>query len=170
MWREFKLAREEVRELDHVRHRRPKYLLDENVDSGMRPFLVGRGFNVLDVGDLGLRGRDDVEIYAAARREDRVLITGDQDFLSDSRFPPAGHPGLIVLRVAPGASSDFDLALRNLTETVGVGAELIKSFKIVIEGGGELRIWSEGDTGGRVLGRWKRDMHGRIFYWEVGPQ
>ena len=62
------------------------------------------------MGDLGLCGKSDEEVFAAAWSEKRVIVTHDSDFLNDRRFPPHRNPG--VIRLAAGADGRDDEGLR----------------------------------------------------------
>jgi predicted nuclease of predicted toxin-antitoxin system len=49
--------------------------------------------------DEGLRGSADEVIAERCHREERALVTLDLDFADIRTYPPAGSPGMIVLRV-----------------------------------------------------------------------
>jgi hypothetical protein len=59
--------------------------------------LRDKGFNVKTIGEMVFRGRNDENVFQLAKREDRILITHDSDFLNDKLFPPQGCPGIAVL-------------------------------------------------------------------------
>ncbi len=63
------------------------------------PELRRAGYAAADVRDLGLRGQDDSEIFAAAQARHAVLITGDKGFSNTLDFPLGSHAGIVVLRV-----------------------------------------------------------------------
>jgi predicted nuclease of predicted toxin-antitoxin system len=44
-------------------------------------------------------GHPDTEVAAVCRSEGRVLLTFELDFADTTRYSPAEHPGLIVLRL-----------------------------------------------------------------------
>src|SRR5262245_35738896 len=84
---------------------RAKFLVDESLGPRVTCVLKGMGWNAIDTSDLGLSGHPDENVFAAARREDRILLTHDADFLDDRRFPPRLNPGLVIL---PGAKGNAD--------------------------------------------------------------
>lgn len=73
------------------------FKLDENLGSFMAEFLVASGHNCHTVPDEGLSGARDVDVFSAAVREDRILVTLDRDFGDVLRFPPEGTAGTAVL-------------------------------------------------------------------------
>jgi predicted nuclease of predicted toxin-antitoxin system len=56
--------------------------------------------DVHSVPQEGLSGSPDDKVLFAAFSEDRALVTLDLDFSNSIRFPPAGKPGVIILRPA----------------------------------------------------------------------
>ena len=73
--------------------------VDEDVGTEVAQFLRQRRYNAFFVGDVGLAGRDDTEVYAYAWRENRVLLTHDRDFLDDKKIHC--NPGMIVISWRP---------------------------------------------------------------------
>ena len=75
-----------------------RVLADEHVEPRLRRSLRERGHDVEWVGDvaeLGL-GANDVAIAAYARRGDRLLLTRDDDFLTD--YDPEDTGGVLFIR------------------------------------------------------------------------
>jgi predicted nuclease of predicted toxin-antitoxin system len=77
-----------------------RFKIDENLHDDVAALLVAAGHDVQTVYDEGLRGSIDEVIAEHCRIEDRALVTLDLDFADIRTYPPAGHPGMIVLRVA----------------------------------------------------------------------
>jgi hypothetical protein len=51
----------------------------------------------------GLAGRDDADVWQAAQKAERFLVTQDLDFSDVRKFSPGTHHGLMVVRLrAPG--------------------------------------------------------------------
>jgi len=81
-----------------------KVKVDENIPFQVTAELRGAGHDVHTVAEEGLTSRPDMEVWAAARREGRFLITQDLDFSDIRQFRPGTHAGLLVVRLrAPGA-------------------------------------------------------------------
>jgi predicted nuclease of predicted toxin-antitoxin system len=71
--------------------------LDENLGDLGRDLLTGSGHDVSTVAQQGMSGSDDVALYEACKREDRVLITLGRDFGEVLRFPPEDVRGVVIL-------------------------------------------------------------------------
>lgn len=117
-----------MREFSAEYRGKARFLVDESVGIGVAEFLRENGFNTKYVGDIGLLGRSDEDVFAAAWRDDRVVVTHDLDFLDDRRFPPHRNPGLILVR--PGADGRDDRGLFGcLAKAALLGGENAAWFK-----------------------------------------
>jgi predicted nuclease of predicted toxin-antitoxin system len=58
-----------------------RYVTDEHVPQAIPDGLRKRGVDVVTTAEVELLGADDEEILSFARREQRVVVTQDQDFL-----------------------------------------------------------------------------------------
>lgn len=76
------------------------------IAKGLRDF----GYDIKFGGDPEFHDLTTEAVFAAAGKERRVLITHDSDFLDNSRFEPAGNPGIIVIRPNVDGSDDHTLA------------------------------------------------------------
>jgi predicted nuclease of predicted toxin-antitoxin system len=76
-----------------------KIKLDENLPLRLAAFLNQLGHDTHTVRDERLIGRADMEIWEAAQREARFLITQDLDFSDLRRFVPGSHHGILLLRL-----------------------------------------------------------------------
>jgi predicted nuclease of predicted toxin-antitoxin system len=63
------------------------------------------------VWDAGLNGRSDETVFAYAWKHRRILLTHDDDFWNDRRFPEHRNPGVVIL---PGANGDQRDMIRGL--------------------------------------------------------
>ena len=80
-----------------------KIKLDENLPAVLIAALAALGHDVDSVPDEKLASRPDAEIWAAAQRAPRFLITQDLDFSDIRQFAPGTHHGLLLVRLAqPG--------------------------------------------------------------------
>jgi predicted nuclease of predicted toxin-antitoxin system len=135
--------------------RRARFLIDEDLPGALARALNRRGWNVRTVEDLGLKGRSDEEILAAAFREDRILLTQDTDFLNERRFPRHRNPGLVIL---PGGSGNIEAlveALGVLLPIVGAYREVFRGAYIQISAEGVLSVTSLDKTGARQTSRYR---------------
>lgn len=83
---------------------RSRFLIDHNLPPELASILNRRGFNVKTAKDLNVDRRADEDVLAFAKRERRILLTSDRDFLNEHQFPPHRNPGIVVL---PAASSEY---------------------------------------------------------------
>ena len=77
----------------------PRVYADANLPAGLVRFMRERlQWDVLFViEEASLRRAPDIEHFRLAMQQRRTLITLDQDFLDDTRFPPAESGGVLVL-------------------------------------------------------------------------
>jgi predicted nuclease of predicted toxin-antitoxin system len=75
-----------------------KVKLDENLSRHLKPVLSQMGHDAVTAADEGLLSQPDSEIAAAARAEDRILLTLDIEFADLRKHRPGSHPGIIVFR------------------------------------------------------------------------
>ena len=75
-----------------------RFKLDENLPREAEALLRNAGHDVHAVLDEGLGGSPDPRVFAAARAEDRILVTFDLDFADIRAYPPRSHKGIWVLR------------------------------------------------------------------------
>jgi predicted nuclease of predicted toxin-antitoxin system len=73
--------------------------LDENLPLRLATLLKDLGHDVHTLHDERLTGHADNEIWEAAQKESRFLITQDLDFSDSRRFAPGSHHGILVVRL-----------------------------------------------------------------------
>lgn len=76
-----------------------KIKLDENLPFRLANSLKELGHDVHAVQDELLVGHADSEIWEAAQRESRFLITQDLDFSDSRKFVPGSHHGILLVRL-----------------------------------------------------------------------
>src|SRR5712692_8917739 len=89
-----------------------KIKLDENLPFSLAIPLTGLGHDVHTAQEEGLAGHSDREIWEAAQKESRFLITQDLDFSDLRRFAPGSHHGILLVRL-------LSPSLKSLTVRVG---------------------------------------------------
>ncbi len=90
-----------------------KLKLDENIAESAAGRLAAIGYDVHTVLGESLGGRSDTDVWLAAQRESRLLVTHDLDFADQRRFAPGTHAGILLLRLPDDQqwrSSDFLVA------------------------------------------------------------
>jgi len=95
----FDLSKEEEAELEKsIRAKKPKkmrFYVDEDVPPLAVTILRERGFNVRTVQEAKVDGHPDENHLAEAKKQGRILITCDNDFLDDRKYPLLGCPTLV---------------------------------------------------------------------------
>jgi predicted nuclease of predicted toxin-antitoxin system len=76
-----------------------KIKLDENLPHRLATFLKKFGHDVHTLYEEGLTGHADAEVWEAAQRESRFLITQDLDFSDSRKFAPGSHQGILLVRL-----------------------------------------------------------------------
>jgi predicted nuclease of predicted toxin-antitoxin system len=76
-----------------------KAKLDENLPLQIASRLRTLGHDVHTAQDEGLSGSSDPDLWSAAQREGRMLITQDLDFSDSRRFAPGTHHGIVLVRL-----------------------------------------------------------------------
>lgn len=73
--------------------------LDENLPATLAASLRLFGHDVHTTAEEGLAGKPDPDIWGAAQRESRFLITQDLDFSDFRTFRPGSHHGILLVRL-----------------------------------------------------------------------
>jgi predicted nuclease of predicted toxin-antitoxin system len=114
-----------------------KLLIDESLSGRVARLLVDAGHDAVHVGNLGLLGRPDTDVMAAALESGRSVVSADTDFgelLAIGRHP---GPSVVLLRRAPHRPDDqVKLVLAVLDQ---VEADL-DAGAVVVLGGGRARV------------------------------
>jgi predicted nuclease of predicted toxin-antitoxin system len=109
-----------------------KIKLDENIPVALCAFLQHKGHDVDTVRDEGLFGRDDSEVWAAARREGRMLVTRDIGLAGSIASSSDAHPGLMLLRLRDPGRLALRQRLIDVIET-GMVAQWTNAVVVVTE-------------------------------------
>ncbi|HEX3375345.1 MAG TPA: DUF5615 family PIN-like protein [Candidatus Acidoferrales bacterium] len=89
-----------------------KIKLDENLPVGLAILLKNLGHDAHTLHNESLIGHADKEIWEAAQKESRFLITQDLDFSDLRQFAPGSHHGILLVSL-------HSLNRRDLIERVG---------------------------------------------------
>ncbi len=120
--------------------KKARLLVDESLGVNVTEVLREAGWNVKDSSEVGLTGHSDEDVFAFAYRDDRILLTHDEDFLDDRRFPPHRNPGVIVLAGASGGDLVLLEALFRALSIIGYFREIYRASKSTITPDGILTI------------------------------
>jgi len=87
--------------------------LDENLLARLSVILLSLHHDVHTVAEENLSGGSDREVWEAAQRDVRFLITQDLDFSDLRRFAPGTHSGILLVRLR---SPDRESLIRRIRE------------------------------------------------------
>lgn len=73
--------------------------LGENLPVRLARILRDLGHDVHTIPEENLIGKSDPEVWDAAQRDTRFLITQDLDFSDTRRFVPGTHCGVLLIRL-----------------------------------------------------------------------
>ena len=94
--------------------------LDENLPATLISDLAALGHDVDSVPGEKLASQPDAEIWAAAQRTRRFLITQDLDFSDIRQFAPGTRHGLLLIRLAQPGRQALTGRIRMLFESEDV--------------------------------------------------
>jgi len=165
-WKPLEISEAEVRAHSKSATKKARFHLDESVDPVVAEVLRDRGLNILTASEVGLRGHSDEDQLAAAKREDRILLTHDEDFLNDRRFSLDRNPGVVVLPGGSGSTDDLAEATNILFSLIAPFRELWRGTKIRISAGGYISVRSRNHDSGRYEERrYRMTKNGPALIW-----
>ncbi len=80
--------------------------------------LRNLGNDVKDIKEMHLYGESDQTIISLAQRENRILVTLDQNFGNIITYPTEKYPGIIILKVHPPSISQTNYLLKKVITRV----------------------------------------------------
>lgn len=116
----------------------PKFVIDEDMPRSTEKLLKSNGFEVFDVRDYGLRGKDDGEIFKFAQTNKAVLLTGDLGFGNLLHFPLGMHSGIFIAHF-PNEISTSELNNQMIRAILSLKEDEFNGNLIILEPG-KLRI------------------------------
>jgi predicted nuclease of predicted toxin-antitoxin system len=109
-----------------------KFLLDENIDARLHPFLQERGHDVTSVAKDYYYGLVDEDILAMAYQEERIIITNDRDFGELIFRQGRPHSGVILFRLTP-FDADIQLRKKRLQHVLDNYSDHLHHFLVVTQ-------------------------------------
>jgi predicted nuclease of predicted toxin-antitoxin system len=97
-----------------------KIKLDENLPFRVAALLKELGHDVHTAYEERLVGHPDTEIWGAAQRESRFLITQDLDFSDLRQFAPGSHHGILLVRLRSPNQRNLTARIRELFQQENV--------------------------------------------------
>jgi predicted nuclease of predicted toxin-antitoxin system len=94
--------------------------LGENLPARLADALAALGHDVDTVPNEGLQGNADPDIWDAAQRSQRFLVTQDLDFSDLRKFLPGSHHGILLVRLRHASRRYLTERIRQIFETEDV--------------------------------------------------
>jgi len=116
-----------------------KIKIDENLPVEAAEWLNLSGHDAKTVFDQKLSGNPDTAIITICKKEERALITFDNDFSDIRKYPPSEYFGIIVLRLRNQSKNSTLKIIKRLTHILS--RELVFRHLIIV-GDKQLRIRS----------------------------
>ncbi|NUO80285.1 DUF5615 family PIN-like protein [candidate division KSB1 bacterium] len=95
-------------------------LADSHIARSTQRLLEQFGFQVDSIDVRAGSSVPDRTVAELARREGRVLISGDKIFANGREYPPSAYTGIIVIRVKPVTAERMNRALRRFLEQASI--------------------------------------------------
>lgn len=132
--------------------KKPRFYADENFFLESVKFLKSKGFNIVHaVEDLDYAGRDDKFHFDQADQNQRIFLTLDPDFLSNTSFPLRKTAGVIIIVVPPKITdSKINAVLTKLILLFRQSGQVFFKHKKVRATSTQITIW-ELDRSGKVI-------------------
>lgn len=96
-----------------------KIKLDENLPVRLTVILASLHHDVHTVTEENLSGGSDRDVWEAAQREARFLITQDLDFSDLRRFAPGTHHGILLVRLRSPDRQSLIRRIREVFQSLG---------------------------------------------------
>jgi len=159
-------SKAEIAEFNKAHRKIARFLVDENAGIGLASLIRELGLNAKYVDDVRLRGRADKDIFAFAHKENRVILTHDDDFMDNRQFPIHLSPGVVKI---PGGSGDEEALEKAVFQVIGMfggKSDFYKKTKISITSEGVWTIHRFNQKMGRIeKTRWKFPKNGGAMKW-----
>lgn len=144
--------------------KKSRFFVDESLGQGTTEFLRELGWNVKDVWEVGLNGHSDEDIMAYAFKENRILLSHDNDFMNDRRFPYHRNAGVVILPGGDGDERALIRALFDLLTLVGPYSDVYRGSKMEISA--ERGFTVRSITDGKIkTSRYKFGGNGAAYEW-----
>jgi hypothetical protein len=127
--------------------RKPRYLVDESLGQGTTQLLKELKLNVNDVWQLGINGQPDENVWRAAQKDQRIILSHDDDFLDNRLFPLRKSYGVAIFPHKDGGEKPLIKKLVHFTNLMAGGMGFIYERKIIISADDQWKIIRLDETG-----------------------
>ncbi|UFS62546.1 DUF5615 family PIN-like protein [Sulfurimonas sp. HSL-3221] len=127
--------------------RKPRYFVDENLGQGVTDLIRYLGGNVTDPWEQGMLGYKDDRVWRFAREERRIILSHDDDFMDESKYPIRECYGYILLPHKEGGESPLTQKIVQMYNIISSGAGFLYRKKLIIRENGHWELHSISETG-----------------------
>lgn len=85
-----------------------RFLLDENVHAKLKSALEKLGHDVA----LVKKSSSDIVVASQAKKQKRILLTHDGDFLNADLDSPDSNWGIVIIRISPSRIEEMEKVLK----------------------------------------------------------
>ena len=86
-WLPFPVFTKEALAATRGDEKKARLLVDESLGIAVNSLLRKWSWNIIDVSEAALVGHPDENLFAYAQTHDRIILTHDEDFLNDRKYP-----------------------------------------------------------------------------------
>lgn len=97
----------------------PRFLTDENIPRSIAEWLRDKGYDTTRASEVNLRGASDSTLIKWSQREDRIILSLDEDFIRLHRQLKKPF-GVIVIRTHPPTPDKIKYLLTRLFSKVEI--------------------------------------------------
>lgn len=108
-----------------------KFLADECIYIATIRLLRDLGYDVITIKELNLNSLSDEKVLGLAKKENRLLVTFDQDFGNIFKFPLGTYPGIIIIKVKPQTIENTNSLLQKFLKKTS--PKIISKALVVID-------------------------------------
>lgn len=127
--------------------RKPRYFVDENLGQGVTELIRNLGGNVTDPWEKGMLGYKDDRVWQFARKERRIILSHDNDFMDERKYPIRECHGYVVLPHKEGGETPLVQKVAHLYSVTSSGVGFLYKKKLIIRENGHWELHSISETG-----------------------
>lgn len=127
--------------------RKPRYFIDENLGQGVTELIRNLGGNVTDSWEQNMLGQKDDIVWRFARKEKRIILSHDDDFMDERIYPIRESHGYVLLPHKEGGETPLVQKIVHLYNVVSSGAGFLYRKKLIIRENGHWELHSISETG-----------------------
>jgi len=159
-------SKKEMAEFLREHKRSARFIVDESLGIEVARQIKELGWNVKYVDEVGLRGHSDEDVYAYSYKENRVILTHDDDFLDNRLFPISICSGVVIIPGGSGDENALAKAVAGILTMFGNLGDFFNRKKISISSNGLWTVYIFDRSSGKInKSVYKFPKHGNAMEW-----